>query len=407
MRYTAILRRASLFIAVVLLLCAVSVSIGRINAMPLDEPLLFYNDSTWAREDRSPLKMIEGEYYVPLIIFAQLSDAKVRVNNSLNTFVVSHNDLYISFDATTGVAINQEGTYFYARTYTLDYGERYVPAVLVCDTLEYGYEIFTNETTNKTAFRITDLSEELSFNELLALYNPRILKNETQSSNTDNTDQSTSESSSSSQSNPHVPEKVLGNRIIYITVGAGINAYTGSILDIFSAYGYDATFFIDKDDITDYPLTLARILAEGHKLAIKPDTDDVGAYASTEAFLDELRATNELLYRVYKVKSSIVRPDSLAYSNDSLSSDISSGVLEQNGYTVWNTTLDRVDGIKSVDDATDHIIDAIWKNNTLVIDFGSNYASPSVLAGTLAFIAENADKCDVRLADAPYNPPVR
>ena len=406
MKKRILFKGISLCTAVVMLMLSASLLIGRIFAMPLDEPLLFYNDNTWSREDRCPLKIIDGEYYVPLVLFAQLEGTKVRVNNSLNSFVISHGDYYVSFDATTGIAINEEGDYLYALTYTLDYGERYVPAVFACQNLDYGYELFTNKYSGKTAFRITDGSEELSLEELLSKYNPKILSTERPKDSTSET--SIKDSTSVTTKTEHQdPQKILGNRIIYLTVDAGITNYTGAVLDTLSAYGYKATFFIDKDDITDYPLTLARIISEGHKLGIRPNTADVGAYTDIESFINELDLTNELLYRVYKIKTRTVRPDALAYNNAQLVSELYSEALPENGYVMWNASAGRVDGIKDNASAIDELIENIWNNNSLVMDFGSNYATSGVLSSVLSFISANADKCDVRLADSPYIPPTR
>ena len=136
-------------------------------ATPLDEPLLFYNDSTWAREDRSPLKIIDGVEYVPLTIFAQMKNTKVRVNETLNTFVVTHSALYISIDATTNIATDHSDKLYAITTYKLDYGERYVPAETICRHVGLGFDSFVNPITGEIAVRITDGTEELSFEKLL------------------------------------------------------------------------------------------------------------------------------------------------------------------------------------------------------------------------------------------------
>jgi peptidoglycan/xylan/chitin deacetylase (PgdA/CDA1 family) len=246
----------------------------------------------------------------------------------------------------------------------------------------------------------------LSLDELLSKYNPKLLSTEKPIDSTSETTvrDSTSVTTKTEHQNP---QKILGNRIIYLTVDAGITSYTGAVLDTLSAYGYKATFFIDKDDITDYPLTLARIISEGHKLGIRPNTADVSAYTDIDSFINELDETNKLLYRVYKIKTRTVRPDVLAYNNTSLTSDLYSDSLAQNGYVMWNASAKKVDGIKDNVTAIDELINSIWSNNTLVMDFGSNYATPGVLSGVLSFILSNADKCDLRLADSSYNPPVR
>ena len=116
-------------------------------AIPLDEPLLYYNDSTWAREDRSPLKIIDGEEYVPLTLFAQMKNTKVRLNESLNTFVITHSALYISIDASTNIATDHSDKLYTITTYKLDYGERYVPAEVICRHVGLGFDSFENPVT--------------------------------------------------------------------------------------------------------------------------------------------------------------------------------------------------------------------------------------------------------------------
>ncbi len=394
-------RCAVLFLSLILFVSAIPLSIRQINAMPLDNPLLYYNDSTWAREDRCPLKIIDGEYYVPLVLFAQLDNTKVRVNNNLNTFVISHGDKYISFDASTDIATDQANTYLYIRTYKLDYGERYVPAKTVCDHLGFEFEYFKNERTGEVAVRICDSSAELSFEELLEKHNPGLLKLEENSSEK----VTHVESRVTTSTTPGQPANILGNRIIYITFDTTVNEYTDTILNTLAYYGYKATFFIDDSSILNYPQTISRIICEGHKLALKPGSDNAGAYMDTESFIAELDKTNELLYRVYKLKTRTVRPDALAYNNTQLISDIQSGVLAESGYTVWNENVSRADGLMSNTEAINQLINEIWDKNTLVISFGSNATTATVLSGTLSFIFDNADKCDVRLADSSYTPP--
>lgn len=378
--------------------------VEKTSAAPLDTPLIYYNDSTWAREDRSPLKLIDGEYYVPLVLFAQLDDTKVRVNNSLNTFVISHGDLYVSFDASTDIATDKDDNYLYIKTYKLDYGERYVPVKTICEYLGYGFEIFKSEVTGEVAVRITDGTQESDFAALLERYNSTMLETVTETQTEVTAQRPTEPLSTSARPVVEQPTKILGNRIIYITVDVGINAYTGGILDTLAAYDVNATFFVNKKQLTDYPLTLARLIAEGHGIALKPASDTAEAYTDIDAFISELDATNELLYRIYKLKVRTVRADTLAYANTELAEALYSDELEQAGYDLWGSTLSRIDGTMQNTSAINEYIDAIWENNTLVLDFGSNASSASVLSGVLSFINEERDKCDVRRADSAYSP---
>ncbi|MBE6606477.1 MAG: hypothetical protein E7635_05530 [Ruminococcaceae bacterium] len=389
----------SFILSFTIIISLFSINLFNAKALPLDEPLLYYNDSTWARENRAPLKIIENEYYVPLVIFAQLEGANVRVNNSLNTFVISNGDKYISFDATTDIATDQSNTYLYIRTYKLDYGERYIPAEIVCDHLGFEFEYFKNEITGAAAVRISDKSAELDFEELLEKHNPAILNLEKE------TTRAHTEEDTKPAVKPQQPsEIIIGNRILYLTVEAGVNEYTDGMLNTLAYYGYKATFFIDRSDITNYPLTIARLLSEGHNLGLRPDNESTQAYTDTESFIAELNSTNELLYRVFKIKTGAVRPDASAY-NTLLISDIQSGKLAEAGYIVWNETVDRADAMMSNTEAIELLSKSIREKNTLVLTFGSNATTATVLSGTLKFIYEHGDKIDVRLAGPAYNPP--
>lgn len=405
MSKTTIKKTVSVFIAALILLSAFFVNLTKVNAMPLDPPFLFYNDSTWAREDRCPLRIIEGEYYVPLVLFAQLKDCEVKVNNSLNTFVISHGDKYISFDASTDIAINQSDTYLYIRTYKLDYGERYVPAEEVCKQLKFEFEHFKNERKGEVAVRISDSTAKYDFETLLEKYNPGILKleNDTSDANTDSGKHQNPDITTKAEQS--APSQILGNRIIYITFTQGVNDYTSSILDTLSYYGYKATFFIDDSDITNHPLVISRIISEGHKIGIMPQGNKTAAYTDTQSFISELDNINELLYRVYKIKTRTVCPNALAKNNALLFSDIISGVPEESGYSVYIPNVERTDGLMSNVNAINKITAEIYNKNTLVLSFGSNASTRAVLSGVLNFIYENRDKCDVRLADSAYTPP--
>lgn len=397
--HTGFIKRLSLLLFVIMIF-SLSYSIFNVSATPLDEPLLYYNDNTWSREDRCPLKIIDDTYYVPLVIFAQLDDTKVRTNNSLNTFVISHGEKYISFDASTDIATDESNTYYYIQTYKLDYGERYVPASVVCEYLDYGLESFTNALTGKSAVRITDGSEKFSFEEILKKYNPKILKTEEET--TKDTSKTSTEETKKSE---NTPSTILGSRIIYLTIENGANDYTSSLVDLLGYYGYKATFFIDKSDIEDYPLLISKIISSSHKIGIKPDSDNTSAYTDIDSLIDELDETNELLYRVFKQKTRTVMLDDVAYANTGLMSSIYSGSLTDAGYALWNRSFSAVDGLMANNKASESIINNIWSKNTVVIPFLSNSSTYTVLSDTLNFILKNADKCDVRPAGSAYTPP--
>ena len=385
--------------AVLVVLSLIIALVYTSSATPLDKPMLYFNDSTWAREDRSPLKIIDGVEYVPLTIFAQLKNTKVRVNENLNTFVITHSALYISIDATTGIATNHNDRIFTITTHKLDYGERYVPARDVCRHVGLGFDLFTNPITGDTAVRITDGTETLSFEELLDKYNPDILKTEAQ------TDQSEETKGPDDSQDTEEIHMLSGKRTVYITFLEAINENTETSLDILNAYGYNATFFVDSSDITDNPLIISEIISEGHKIGIKPRSP--GAYTSIDSLINDINSVNDLLYRVFKFKTRTVMLDVMYTYNNDLLTAVNNGALTDEGYSLWHTTTERTDGIYYNNVAAQKMIDTLFNNTTVVYNLGNNYYTPTVLNSTLAFIYRNRQNCDVRLADSAYTPPNR
>lgn len=380
------------------LLCAALVILslgfaaGNVVAMPLDEPLLYFNDSTWPREDRAPLRLIDGVYYVPVSIFPQLSNTKVRINRELDTFVITHGELYVSFDANTGIATNCFDEYLYIKTYKLDYNENYVPAAEVCRQLGFGYQTFTGKLNGATALRITDGSEELSFRELLAKFNPAILKTvadtASESSSESKRETSVTETASNSENKP---VRVLGYRTLYLTFRGSLDA-VDQILELLDEYDVEATFFITYDDLTSHSDKLASIIASGHSLGILADSD---AYSSEE-LIGYFDRTNELLYRIFKLKTRTVRlPDG---------SDGKAEVTEA-GYNVWSYNLYSYDGYYSEFNAANSLIDGIFANNIAVMEFSSDDSATGVLKRVLEFVEANRTKCTIRACLETFTPP--
>ena len=391
----------------IILILFVSMAVALIYssfATPLDEPLLYYNDNTWAREDRSPLKIIDGVEYVPLTIFAQMKNTKVRVNESLNTFVINRTALYISIDATTTIATDHSDKIYSIKTYKLDYGERYVPAEVICRHVGLGFDKYTNPVTGEIAVRITDGTEELSFEKLLKKYNPYIFETDKEDQSSETSEQSSeSRNEESSSQTGSDSQKIQGKRTIYITFADSINDKTPSILDTLDSYGYKGSFFIDYEDIINNPTTIARIIAEGHLVGIKPRS--ASAYTDIDALISEINRTNDLLYRIYKVKTRSVMLDVMYTYNYDLINAVNSKALENEGYCIWKTNVDKSDGIYNNDVASSKLIDALIQKNVVVLRFGSNYATNYVLNSTLAFISRNRFNCDVRLAGPSFTPP--
>lgn len=85
---------------------------------------------------------------------------------------------------------------------------------------------------------------------------------------------------------------------VYLTFDDGPSIYTGQILDILAANDVKATFFVIGRD-EKYFEYYKRIVEEGHTLAIHSYSHDYKEiYASVDAFYEDLRKLQNLLYQV-------------------------------------------------------------------------------------------------------------
>lgn len=87
-------------------------------------------------------------------------------------------------------------------------------------------------------------------------------------------------------------------RRVYLTFDDGPSIYTGQILDILAANDVKATFFVIGRDEKYYEY-YKRIVDEGHTLAMHSYSHEYKEiYASVDAFYEDLRKLQDLLYQV-------------------------------------------------------------------------------------------------------------
>lgn len=131
------------------------------------DPLLYY-ERPGVSEGKAPLESVNNLWYVPIRLYAQLfPDVEVQYNNGFNLFIIQNGDKYLSFIMDSDYAYNEDLTKIYILTYKL-HDEYYVPAETVCRYLELGYETLTSPYTGETAVRVTNGSEKLTIEELVA-----------------------------------------------------------------------------------------------------------------------------------------------------------------------------------------------------------------------------------------------
>lgn len=416
---TKYVRLLSLIVCVAVIFTVIALTRTELHGAASDT-VLFFNDRTWTISSRLPAEQVHDVYYVPISLFVQLPSVDVRTNESLGTFVITHGDLFLSFDTNTDFVMNQDKERAYLKTAKY-HNERYVPVRIVCAYLELGYEETTNAVTGVTAIRITDGNERIAFEDLIKSKYPSLFPNEpittTQAPVTTEPPPVTTTSKPpvvttappTTTSKPPVATTepiestadttsaapTLSERTVYITVEGCTGAYTPAILSALKRYGYKATFFVSESELGDDASLLSKICASGHELALSVPTPLSQDVADDGALLDSIARQNQWLNRLIKKTSRVWSFATSSAVQRSASTELAAKSVE-NGYIMWNATVDVPTG-KSASAAAQIAIDAIWENETVTLRFREAGGTSEALRLVLAFIKENEDVCDVRV----------
>ncbi|NLL18007.1 MAG: polysaccharide deacetylase [Clostridia bacterium] len=139
-----------------------------------------------------------------------------------------------------------------------------------------------------------------------------------------------------------------GTKTAYLTFDDGPSARTPEILDILKEHDVKATFFVLTKDSD--PDILRRIVEEGHAIGIHTHTHRYGEiYASVEAFLADLQAAYEVIYRATSVKPEIVRfpGGSINSYNRGIYQELIAEVLRR-GFLYYDWNISTVDTLPNV-----------------------------------------------------------
>lgn len=398
-------RLAKLISIIVCAAVALSVVVVmRTDIGAVSNPLLYYNDRTWPREDNLPIIEKYNLYFVPVTLFEQLKDVDVLISESFNTFMIEHGDKFLTFEVGTNFAVNQDKVRMFIMTYEY-YDEYYVPVEVVCEMLELGYETLTSKITGETAIRITDGTQRYTFDECIFRKYPGFFLPETTAVTKDTTEDTTKRETTAvttrgEDDETTIPVPVLTDRTIYLTIEDSPGEYTDEILDVLKRYGYKATFFIIGDNAADNPSALARIVGEGHAIGLHTMSHDVSALTDPDAILADITAENELLYALVKQKSHIWRAPEGSQGVPALDA-VGELLLNQDGYLIWDYTVEP-SSLDDIEAAADEIIAGIWRQLTPVIRLREHENTAEVLELVLDFISANSEVCDVRTISPAY-----
>ena len=161
-------------------------------------------------------------------------------------------------------------------------------------------------------------------------------------------------------------------RKVYLTFDDGPSSYTDDILDILKQYDVKATFFVvgktDEESLKHYQ----RIVEEGHTLGIHSYSHKYNEiYKSVDAYAEDLRQLQELLYETTGVWSRYTRFPG-GSSNRVSAVDMKELVtyLDDQGirYFDWNISSgDAASGYTSVQTIVDNVMKNVEKHDTAIV----------------------------------------
>ena len=158
------------------------------------------------------------------------------------------------------------------------------------------------------------------------------------------------------------PETVIpAGKTIYLSFDDGPGPYTGRLLDLLSAYGVPATFFVTKANPAYYDC-IGRAYREGHAIGVHTASHNYSEiYASEEAWMADFRAVQELIHQQTGQYSRIFRfPGGSSNTVSSFNPGIMTrlaGMMEDMGYRFYDWNVASGDAGETSD--TQEIIDNI------------------------------------------------
>ena len=143
-------------------------------------------------------------------------------------------------------------------------------------------------------------------------------------------------------------------RTIYLTFDDGPGPYTGRLLDILSAYGVPATFFVTAADSRYYE-QIGRAYREGHSIGVHTSSHNYNEiYSSEEAWFEDFFNMQEIIYQQTGEYTKLFR---FPGGSSNTVSRFNPGIMEDMGYRYFDWNVSSGDaGETSV---TSEIIDNI------------------------------------------------
>lgn len=390
---TASVKIISALLCVCIVFAAIVFTRTELHGSATPEIILFSNEDIWFQSGRLPVEKVYNAYYIPVSFLTQFDDISVRSNDTLQTFIITRKERFLSFDISTNFAVNQDFERMYIKTAKY-HNERYVPAKNICTYLGLEYEEYSNPVTGAVAIRISDSDNLPPLSSVVKRIYPNLFPEVeittpppvTQTDTTKNED-----TTKTPDTDTTAPKPVLSERVIYITIDGSPSAYTGGILDVLSRYNCPATFFVVGEAAAENADVVSRIAANGHTVALHATSASAAKLTDADEILADIDDQNELMARIIKQKSHIRRaPDGSALSREAAK------LLEEYGYFLCDANI-KIPASTGTARAASIAIDGIWNNDVAVIRFTDGPYTASALRTVLSFIAENREVCELRV----------
>lgn len=346
-------------------------------------PTTFTGDEPWYSESKYKWEFIIDKIYVPIYIFENLG---AEIRTSSKSVTISIGEKYISFSSVDNrLAYTPEMKEFYLKTYWMVGRTLSVPARFVCEYFGLKFENYTSRASGSEsstiAIRISDGKSKYTIADLLKMYNPSLIISE--------------ETTVPETTAP--TEQPARAYLIYLTFEDAPNEYTGQILDLLDEYGYKATFFLDGGALEEYAPLVRRIILAGHSVGLHTMTQNSRYFArDIYNFIGELREENELLYRMFRIKTRLMRAPDGSKTSSFVISASEGDLINSLGYTIWDFNVDTYDTAGyGAERVADFAINGIVQYEIPVLRFHSTAVTVGALETVFEYIKSHSDQFSV------------
>ena len=169
-----------------------------------------------------------------------------------------------------------------------------------------------------------------------------------------------------------VKEKVVGNKVVYLTFDDGPGAYTQKLLDVLDKYNVKATFFV-TNQFPKYQYLIGEEAKRGHAIAVHSLTHKWTIYDSVDAYMADFNAMNDIIEQQTGKRTKLFRfpggSSNTVYCghNKTAVPDIISTMNENgNVYFDWNLSSGDAGGTTSTQQVIKNVTGSM-RNNSVVL----------------------------------------